>query len=148
MLPAAPATPVHTPEKPKRWWPLKRGGGFDGRMKSRILIRLLKEMPTVDQEPTLLLLPPIWQQTQWNRKVKYSGNSTGEAEERRPPRGQTEKKPNGTRGTLIDPTLYLPSFSPSKHTSSASSLVEVQRSCLLRLEDDRYLPLGSDVAVA
>lgn len=28
MLPAAsaaPATPVHTPEKPKLWWPLKRG---------------------------------------------------------------------------------------------------------------------------
>lgn len=68
------------------------GGGFDGRVKSRILIWLLKEMLMVDQEPTLLLLPPIWQQTQWNRKVKYSGNSTREAEERRPPWGQTEKK--------------------------------------------------------
>lgn len=63
-LPAAPAAPVHAPEKPKTVVAFEKGGGFDGRMKSRILIRLLKEMLTVDQEPTLLLLPPIWQQTQ------------------------------------------------------------------------------------
>lgn len=64
------------------------------------------------------------------------------------PEVKWRKKHNGTRGTFIDPTLYLPSFSPIKHTSSASSLVKVQRSCPLRLEDDRYLPLRSDIAVA
>lgn len=78
-------------------------------MKSRVLIRLLKETLTVDQEPTLFPTAQICQQTRRNRKVKYSGNSSVRTEERWPPPGQTETKHQGRRGAFKVLTQYLPS---------------------------------------